>query len=211
MAPIHLILFCSFFFSFLAAHHPTLASCYSVLEYGGIATSPLAMSPSCPLPPSVARKSSPQQSVAHPSPPAVADSSPPAAAHSSGSGSPVSGQECRAMSPETWIFSLVMPTGRILIHPVLSVMSIETHLGKAAPHVVACCGSGNDCWGTLWGPLMSRRAQNGPQLPSLAQGGLSVPVGCPVPVFSPRGLLNPYKLPHGVCLFFWVGVVELRL
>ncbi len=58
---------------------------------------------------------------------------------------------------------------------------------------------------------MSRRAQNGPQLPSLAQGGLSVPVGCPVPVFSPRGLLNPPKLPHGVCLFFWVGVVELRL
>ncbi len=45
--------------------------------------------------------------------------------------------------------------------------------------------------------LMSRHAQNGPQLPSLAQGGLPVPVGCPVLVFIPRGLL--------IALFFLGG------
>ncbi len=56
---------------------------------------------------------------------------------------------------------------------------------------------------------MSRHAQNGPQLLSLAQGGLPVPVGCPVPVFSPGGLLIPLNYPMD---FFWGGgVVELRL
>ncbi len=54
---------------------------------------------------------------------------------------------------------------------------------------------------------MSHHAQNGSQLLSLAQGGLPVPVGYPDPVFSPRGLLIPPKLPHGS----FGGIVELRL
>ncbi len=57
---------------------------------------------------------------------------------------------------------------------------------------------------------MSRHAQNGPQLLSLAQGGLPVPVGCPVPVFSPGGLLIPLNYPMDF-FFGGGGVVELRL
>ncbi len=116
--------------------------------------------------------------------------------------------ECCSMSPGDMVLSFVMPTGIVLIH---SVLSMETRLGQVAPLVMvcfACRGSGSGYWGTLWGPLTSRHAQNGPQLPSLAQGRLPAPVGCPVPVFSPGGLLIPPKLPHE---FIFRGVGELQL
>ncbi len=44
--------------------------------------------------------------------------------------------------------------------------------------------------------------EHGPVDPSLAQGGLPVPVGCPVLVLSPRGLLI---LPSCPMDFSWGG------
>ncbi len=128
---------------------------------------------------------------------------------SSGSSSPVSARSAVPRSrgssslvpARSAILSLVVPTGTVLINLVLSVMSMETRLGQAAPLVVAAeaipsRGSGGGCWVTLWGPLTSRHARKKPQLPSLAQRGLPVSVGCPVSVcLDPEGSWYPVAAP----------------
>ncbi len=120
-------------------------------------TPPSAAHPSTP--PSAAHPSPPAVHVA--SPPAVHVASPPAAADSSPEHAPVDPVSARSavhrsrgssslVPTRSAVLSLVVPTGKVLIYLVLSVMSMETRLSL-------CRGSG--CWGTLWGPLTSRHAQ----------------------------------------------------
>ncbi len=100
---------------------------------------------------------------------------------------PSYGQECRSMSPGDVVLSLVVPTGTVLIHPVLSCHVHGDSLGAGS-------SSGYGHWSHSQSPSSPVaeveavaegpcHAMNGPQLPSLVQGGLLVPV------FSTRGLL----------------------
>ncbi len=108
--------------------------------------------------------------------------------------------------------SLVVPAGTVFIHPVLSC-PWRLVWGRRLPLLwprrpfpatcPSCRWNGSCFWGTLWGPLTSHHAQYGPQLPSLAQG-LPVPVGSPVPVFSPREPWYPLNYPMDC--FFWGGL-----
>ncbi len=121
------------------------------------------------------------------------------------------------------ILSLVVPTGTVLINLVLSVMSMETRLGQAAGNGLRGHNKrsrlpqtslhGHDrqdkinclllvaeveavaewpCEGP-WRLVMPRKK---PQLPSLAQRGLPVSVGCPVSVcLDPEGSWYPVAAP----------------
>ncbi len=76
---------------------------------------------------------------------------------------------------------------------------METHLGQAAPLVMAtetipsrllpCCWDGSGCWWTLWGPLTLRHTQKSLSFRALASEG---------PLFmrtAPEGSWYPYSCP----------------
>ncbi len=157
----------------------------------GKSTLPSAAHPS---PPSTGKSTLP--SAAHPSPPTAADSSleygPTDPVHTSQPGVPFH-------VPWRHGFSLFVPTGTVLIHPVLSVMSMETHRGQAAPLAMVTESPASPvaemetvAERSCEGPWC--HAQNGPQHPSLAQGGFLVPVlareGSWYPLYCPINLFG---------------------
>ncbi len=133
--------------------------------------SPLAVSPSCPLPLSAAQKSCPPQSSAPSSPPPSAGKSTQAAGLSSLKPAIRGGNQRR----------------RLRLTQARRPPLTQAPLAAAHSSPMAAAHSS---------------PEHGPVDPSLAQGGLPVPVGCPVLVLSPRGLLI---LPSCPMNFSWGG------
>ncbi len=109
----------------VAAHHPILASCYSALEFGGIADSSRR--------PSLTPAKSKLQWIWFPSFCQECRSHVLWSQFQNHSQECCS--ECCSMSPGDMVLSFVMPTGIVLIH---SVLSMETRLGQVAPLVMVC-------------------------------------------------------------------------
>ncbi len=98
-------------------------------EYSGIVASATSLSAAHPRLEFMWQARCPRLTQARSSPQAPPMSSPPAAAHFStqGSGSPITARIAIPCYQETWILSLVVPTGTILKNLVLSM---ETGLGR---------------------------------------------------------------------------------
>ncbi len=121
---------------------------------------------------------------------------------------PNHGQECHSMLSRDMDFKTCCAHGNSFKESCLVSLVHGESSGAGNANCLSFHGDGSGCWGILWGPLTSCHVQNGPQHPSLAQGGLPVPVGCLVPVFNPSGLLIPPHLTHG--FFVWGGGLGSR-
>ncbi len=114
------------------------------------------------------------------------------------------------------LLGLVMPTGTVLINPVLSCpwrlvwgrWLLWLWSRRPFPAVcLSCRGDESGYRGILWGPLMSRHAQNGPQHPRLSPRRTSCSCGLSCSCIQPRRAPDTHLTTPWI-VFFWGGGVS---